>query len=237
MTAALYMDDLVSDAIKGNRVQAVVYRAVTKRGVNRIRKAIEQECLGEGAVMAPALMLADHARILRGEKPVYLSEALRRMGGRLLSVTPNLRTTVGINYAAGNLWGTDSGQVAIADTIALSNNNSAPAAGDSSASTQWATGVATDGAAGPTRGEWTGLGLTRKAATMAHTGGATTLTASATWTATGSSTASQLAGLFGGAGKATQGSGATNVLFLENTFTPTSLATNDQLSLTWTITF
>ena len=70
---------------------------------------------------------------------------------------------------------------------------------------------------------------------MAHTANATSYTASATWTATGTSTSSQMAGLFGGAGKTAQGSGATNILFLENTFTATSLVTNDQLSLTWTV--
>ena len=46
-----------------------------------------------------------------------------------------------------------------------------------------------------------------------------------------------LAGLFGGSGKASQGgTNTTNLLFLESTFTATTLANTDQLALTWTVT-
>ncbi len=236
--AASPLDDLLAELdAKRNHVRAVVYRACTIKGSHVYRKRVLDELTPAKAVGIPTLAFADHLRILRGEKPVYLKEALRRIGGLLLSVTPNLRTTVGINYIAGTLWGTDAGQEAIADWIAISNNTSAPAAGDSSSTAPWSTGVATDGAAGTGRGEWTGLGLTRKLATLAHTAAATSLTSSATWTATGTSTSSQMAGMFGGAAKTAQGSGATNRLVLENTFTATSLVTNDQLSLTWTVNF
>lgn len=229
--------DLLQEVGHKNHLRVVVSRAVrAKPGQRTIRRVELDELVHATRAQAPALVLADHLRMLSGRKPVYLREALRRMGGmQLVSVAPNLRTNVGINFCAANLAGTDGGQVAIADYMAISNNTNAPAAGDSSATAPWSTGVATDGAAGGARGEWTGLGLTRKQATMAHTSNATSYTAAATWTATGASTSSQIAGLFGGAGKTAQGSGATNVLFLESTFTATSLATNDQLSLTWTV--
>jgi hypothetical protein len=224
------------DAV-GNHVRVMVFRACRAKDGRRYTKRVMDELNPTKAVGVPSLALADNLRMLRGEKPIYLREALRRMGGLLLSVSPNLRTNAGINYMAGEIWGTDSGQVAVADWIALNNNTNAPAAGDTSSTVQWAAGQATDAAASATRAEWTGLGLSRKVATMAHTSNATTLTATATWTATGTSTATQMAGLFGGAAKTAVGAGATNVLVLENTFTPTSLVNNDQLTLVWTITF
>jgi hypothetical protein len=229
------LSDVLDELSSKNHLRVAVWRTVEKPGARPIRRQVLDELAAESRALPPAAVLHDHLRILAGRKPIYLAETLRRMGGLLVSVAPNLRTNAGINFCAANLFGTDGGQVAIADYIALSNNTNAPAAGDTSATTQWATGVATDGAAGGARGEWTGLGLTRKQATMAHTANATSLTASATWTATGASTSSQLAGLFGGAGKTAQSNGATNILVLESTFTATSLALNDQLSLTWTI--
>jgi hypothetical protein len=228
------ISDLLDEVNAKNHVRVTVYRA--KRGPTGIRRRRVLDELRGTTSCPPALALADHLRILQGRKPIYLREALKRMGGiELVAVTANLRTNVGINFCAANLAATDGGQVLQADYIALSNNTNAPAAGDSSATTQWATGVATDGAAGSGRGEWTGLGLTRALATMAHTSNATSYTASKTFTASGASTSTQLAGLFGGAGRTAQSSGATNILFLENTFTATSLATNDQLALTWTV--
>lgn len=228
------ISDLLDEVNSKNHVRVMVRRAT--RGATGIRHRTTMDELRGTTSCPPALALADHLRMLSGRPPIYLREALRRMGGiRLVSVTPNLRVNVGINFCAANLAGTDGGQVTQADYIALSNNTNAPAAGDSSSTTQWATGVATDAAAGSGRGEWTGLGLTRALATMAHTSNATSYTASKTFTATGASTASQLAGLFGGAGRTAQSSGATNILFLENTFTATTLATNDQLALTWTV--
>lgn len=237
-SAALYVDllDELNDR-PGNHVRVSVYRAVSAPGARTFRRRIKDELNPSVAVGIPALVLADSMRALRGETPVYLAELTRRLGGKLRSITPNLRTTAGINYMAAEIWGTDGGQVAVADWLALNNNTNSVAAGDTSSTVQWAAGQATDGAAGAARAEWTGLGLSRKVSTMAHTAAATTLTSSATWTATGTSTNSQMAGLFGGAGKTAVGAGATNVLCLENTFTATSLVNADQLSLTWTITF
>jgi len=226
--------DLLQEVGHKNHVRVMVRRAVT--GPAGVRHKVAYDELHGSTSCPPALALADHLRMLAGKQPIYLREALRRMGGiGLVSVAPNLRTNAGINFCAANLAGTDGGQVAQADYIALSNNTNAPAAGDTSATTQWATGVATNAAPSGSRGEWTGLGLTRALATMAHTANATSYTASKTFTASGTSTGSQLAGLFGGAGRTAQSNGATNILFLESTFTATDLVNNDQLSLTWTV--
>jgi hypothetical protein len=238
VSRALQIGDLL-DELDGreNHVRVSVYRAKTVRGLRVVRKRVLDELNPAKAVGVPSLVLADTVRMLRGAAPVYLAEATRRLGGELVSVTPNLRTNVGINFCAANLWGTDGGQVAIADYIAISNNNAAPASTDSSSTAPWSTAAATDAAPSGSRGEWTALGLTRKQATLAHTANATSLTASATWTASGTATSSQMAGLFGGSSKTTQGAVAGNILFLENTFTATTLNTSDQLSLTWTLTF
>jgi hypothetical protein len=81
----------------------------------------------------------------------------------------------------------------------------------------------------------------RAAATYAHTvtgpGSATlSYTLSKTFTATAAVTSVQLAGLFGGSGKASQGgTDAANMLVLETAFTAQTLATSDQLVLTWTV--
>lgn len=217
-----------------NHVRVVKYEARSKQFGHRYHVKTMDE-LSEASKLVGGLAgicYADSLRVIAGVKPIYLDEALRLLGGDLRSITVNLRTNAGADFAAAQLSGTS---VAVADYIALSNNTNAPAAGDTSATVQWATGNATDGAAGAARAEWTGLGLTRKQATYAHTGGTAQYTLSATWTATGTSTASQLAGLFGGAGKTAQANSGTNILVLENTFTATSLATSDQLSLTWTV--
>jgi hypothetical protein len=79
--------------------------------------------------------------------------------------------------------------------------------------------------------------VARKQGSYAHTVSVASYTLSATWTASGAVTALTKAGVFGGATKTTQaGAAATNLLFLVNTFTATSLANLDQLSLTWTVT-
>jgi hypothetical protein len=171
--------------------------------------------------------------MMAGKKPIYMAEAFKRFGGDLVGVTPNGRVNTGIDFCAANLGGT---QVAQADWIALSNNTQATGATDSSNTLPWSSAQAADGAAGTGRGEYTALGVARKNSTYAHTTGVTSYTQSATWTATGTVTSLQIAGMFGGAGKTAQGTAtATDNLFVENTFTATSLANTDQLSLTWTI--
>lgn len=234
-TDALHeIDDLLEEIGSKNHVVVVKFAAQeTKDG--KIIRRYEGEETAQTVATAPALFRQDKFRMLAGKKPIYVQEAYKRLGGELVSVTKNLRTNAGINFVAANLAGTDGGQVAVADWIALSNNTVAVAATDTSSTVPWSSAQATDAAASGTTGEYTALGVARKAATMAHTSNATSYTASATWTATGTVTALQKAGLFGGAGKTAQGAGATNILYLENTFTATSLVNNDQLSLTWTV--
>lgn len=227
----LALADIIEELRGKNHVRVVKYAAINKPFARKIHKRVLDE-LHHGQPNYPTLMLHDSLRLLSGQKAIYVPEALRRLSGEFIDVAPNLRTNVGIDFCANNLGGTS---VLVADYIALSNNTNAPAASDTSNTIPWSTAVATDGAAGGARGEYTGVGMTRKQATYAHTTSATSFTQAATWTASGAVTAVQLAGLFGGAAKATQTNGATNILFLESTFTATTLVTNDQLSLTWTV--
>lgn len=229
------ISDLLEEVRQKNHVRVVKYEAVRpgKFAALRHRKVFD-EISTEGVALGPALVLHDSLRMLAGRKPIYLREALRRLGGSLVGVAPNLRTTVGIDYTANALGSTS--QPSQADNIGLSNNTATAVVGDTAASLPWSTAQATDVAAGGTTGEWTALGLARKQATYAHSNGVSSYSLAATWTATGTATASSKAGLFGGSTKATQGSSATtNILYLENTFTSTTLNTSDQLSLTWTV--
>lgn len=233
--------DILDELAEKNHVTAIVYRAVRahRSAIRTLRPEIVSERVA-AVPMLPALHRQDRFRMLQGKQPIYLNELLRRIGrafevpADLVSVTPNLRTTVGADFLA-NVLGL-AAQPDEADWIALSQNTATPAAGDSSASTQWATAAATDDTTPDgDEGEFTALGMARKIATYAHTNGTAVYTMSATWTATATVTLVRLAGLFGGSAKNAQGNTANNILFLENTFTATTLANNDQLSLTWTV--
>lgn len=228
------LTELIDEISSQNHVRVVKYEARSKQFGQRYRVKTMDE-LSTASQFCGGLhgiAYADGVRMLAGVKPIYLDEALRLLGGDLRSVTKNLRTTVGADFAAAQLGGTT---VAQADWIALTNNTGTPVVGDTSATVQWATGTAVDVAASGTSPEYTALGVARKLATYAHTGSTASYTMSATWTASATVTALRMAGLFGGAAKTAQGNGATNILFLENTFTATSLANGDQLSLTWTV--
>ena len=226
--------DLLEEVEAKNHVTVTVFRSVTKpRSAYAVQKQIMHE-VGKSFAQLPALVRQDNIRLLKGMKAIYVQELNRRFGGELISVTANLRTNVGIDFVADSLSG-PSGAGGVADYIGLSNNTATPAAGDSSATVPWSSAQATDAAASGTTGEYTAVGLARKQATYAHTGSATSYTMTATWTATGTITSVRLAGLFGGSSKTAQGNSANNKLVLENTFTATTLANTDQLSLTWTV--
>lgn len=222
---------LMAEIGSKNHVRVVVHRA---RQVGR-RWAWNSDVVDERNAfpLLPSLAMMDSVRVLAGRRPMWLAEAVRLTGGQLCSVTPNLRVTVGIDYVSAQLGGTASATVA--KNIALSNNTDAVVVGDTATNTtagtgiNWGTANATDGAASNSRGEYTALGVARAAATYAHTGGATSFTQTKTFTASGACTALQACGMFD---SLTQGAGT---LFVENTFTATSLATNDQLTITWTI--
>lgn len=225
--------DLLDEIGARNTLQVSVFRAVRcPVGVRHKRTMKERfACVAQ----TPALVRQDLARMRAGLGSIYCVEAMRRRGAESLVVVPNLRTNVGIDFCAAQLSGTS---VAVADWIAVSANSITPAATDAVTVAPWNTTQATDG----TAGEFTGLGLTRAQATYAHTvsgpsSGTTTYTLTKTFTATGTVTGVRVAGLFGGSAKTAQGgTNVTNMLFLESTFTATTLANTDQLGLTWTIT-
>lgn len=95
-----------------------------------------------------------------------------------LGVTQNLITTAGIDAVATAHQAT----AFRADYMAVSNNATAPAAGDTTLA-----------------GELSTNGFNRAQATYAHTGGAATLTLTKSWTATGTVTGIHKMGLFSAA--------------------------------------
>lgn len=226
------IQDLLDEVADKNHVTVAVFRATEQHGKTRAR--YEGSEVAKMVALSPALVRQDKLRALIGKKPIYLNEMYRRLGWDLVSITRNLRTNVGIDFVYTQL--SSAAPTTQADYIALSNNTAATAATDSSSSVPWSSNQSADAAASGTTGEMTFGGMTRKQATPAHTGSATSYTLAATWTATGAVTAVQKAGLFGGSSRtAFLASSANNILFLENTFTSTTLATNDQISLTWTV--
>lgn len=235
MTDSAVLADLLEEVSLKNHVRVVHYRAIKRRNARTIHRKVMDELADPAVALGPALLLQDSVRVLAGKKPIYLAEAFRRLGGELRSIRPNLRVNDGIDYVSAQLGGSALAAANVADYIALSNNTISPAATDGSDTLPWSTAEPTDGAPSATRGEYTGVGMTRAQATYAHSSPNTYYTMAHTWTATGTVTSVRMAGLFGGTAKTTQGNSANNILFLENTFTATTLSTDDQLSLTWTV--
>jgi len=120
----------------------------------------------------------------------------------------NLITDAGKDFISTELGGT--GTTASAQYIALSSDATAPAATDTTLA-----------------GEIGASGLQRAIGAYSHTVGTDNWTISKTFTATGSLTAVQKAGLF------TASSAGT--MMAENTFASVNLANGDQLTITWTI--
>lgn len=141
----------------------------------------------------------------------------------------NLITNAGKDFISTQLGSTAPGANG-ANWIGLSTNTKAPSALDTCIST-------TDG--GTTSAEIdTGGGLDRLQATYAHTAGTNTYTETRLFTADATYTSVQKAGLFtanvGGANTCLGGDDGT--MMAENTFTPVTLNSGDQLTITWTIT-
>lgn len=238
---ALKIGDLIEETNQRNHVTVTVYRGIRGETGIRHRRSHDEQVPVIG--QAPSVVLADIGRMLAGKKPIYFAEAIRRCGGELVGAFPNLRTNVGVDFCAAQLSGTT---VLVADTIALAATTRSAAATDGESTLPWNTNQTSDTAPvtnpNASSGEITFGGLTRAAATYAHTvggpaAGNTTYTLSKTFTASIAITSVQMAGLFGGSAKAAiGGTDATNMLFLETKFTATTLANTDQLALTWTIT-
>lgn len=146
----------------------------------------------------------------RSDLPHWVHVVARHPDGTVfLDVTGhNLRTNAGINWQYGQMAG---GTAAVCTYIALTNTAITPAATDTSLS-----------------GEITTNGLARALGTPTHTSNATSFTLANTFTATGTQ-AAQAAAILNASSSGT--------MCFENTFTQASLATNDTLTVTWTITF
>lgn len=124
--------------------------------------------------------------------------------------THNLRTNVGIDFVADALANSAS-QPAPADYIALTANNSAPLAGDTTLA-----------------GELAVDGLSRAQGTYSHTSFATSYTVEFTFSVTGGPHTVAKAGLFNAL--------AGGILVFEALFsTPATVTTSDTLTVTWTI--
>ncbi len=128
----------------------------------------------------------------------------------------NLRTTGGADWQANVMAGTSN--PAAITYFALSNNATAPAAGDCPAGSTACT----------LSGEISTNGLARHVATFSHTNGTNTLAGAYTWTATGTQSV-QEAGWFDASSSGT--------MVFEAAFTPVTLVSTDTFTVIWTLAF
>lgn len=139
----------------------------------------------------------------------------------------NLITTAGLDFIRGQLGATSGIGTNGANYIGLSTNTNAPAANDVCLSTT---------AGGSTSAEITTGGLARSQGAYAEVS-TNQFTITETFTASASHTAVQKAGLFTAAASGDTCAGSDDgTMVAENTFTSVSLASGDQLTITWTIT-
>jgi hypothetical protein len=123
----------------------------------------------------------------------------------------NVITNAGKDFIAAQIGKTSGIGTNGANYIALSTDTDAPAPGDTTLT-----------------GEITTNGLGRAQGAYAHTNGQATYTITKQFSAGGTHTAVQKAGLFNATSSGT--------LMAENTFSPVTLQNGDQLTITWTIT-
>lgn len=122
-----------------------------------------------------------------------------------------MRTNNGLDWQAGVMANVSS-QPAPGNYIALTADATAPAVTDSSLT-----------------GEYTTLGLSRMAATYAHTSGTSTYTLTATWTASGTATINKQ-GVFNAASSGT-------MIFESLEPTTATVVNTDTFTSTTTVTF
>jgi len=151
-------------------------------------------------------------------KPVNVHIIARHADGTVFvdNWVHNLRTTGGADWQANAMAGTS--QPAAITYIALSNNSSAPAAGDCAAGLSTCT----------LSGEISTSGLARHAATYSHTNGTNTFADTYTWTASGTQSV-QEAGWFDASSSGT--------MVFEAAFTQVNLVSTDTFTATWTVTY
>lgn len=124
----------------------------------------------------------------------------------------NLFVNAGRDFLSAQMFTNTSAGTRGAGFIALTENGTAPAASDTTLTSEISTN-----------------GLERAdATTKSHSAGATTTVIEHTFTAGAAFSTVQKSGLFNAASSGT--------LVCENTFTSTALSTNDQIKITWTIT-
>lgn len=167
-----------------------------------------RQAANEGVQIGPNTVCVDHIR-----NGVVLSHYCSH----------NLKTTWGIDWIAGFLGAGSGFNYASPTVIDLSTDSASPAAGDCVTAPCTLAGLITTNGLAPNTGVY------------AHTTGTNTYTLTKTFTATGTLTNVQKAALssyvLGGACSSSSCGFA-----FENTFTPVTLAANDQLQITWTIT-
>jgi hypothetical protein len=197
-------------AITDDNLSVVPIQNNMKVGPNKV-EVVARHCA--------AYAKTEHTFLWFGKKTVIDSAACAADPSTVYfrEVNFNLKTTGGIDVIAKQLADT-AAQPASGNYIALSTDAGAPAAGDCAAGS----------AACTLTGEISTNGLARAQAVFAHTNGTSTYTLSKTWTATGTHTNVQKAGVFNAASSGT--------MIFENTFTATTLNNTDQIQLTWTIT-
>jgi hypothetical protein len=233
-------EDVFEELAGKNRVRVVVHRDVPAGRTWEWSKSdlVHDSWTDKGEVtlsLLPQVVMLDELRVLAGRKPKYVDAVIRRTGGEFRSVTRNLRVNTGIDYVSSALGDSSGSRAAVAQYIALTSSTGTPAATDITSTTSgtgfyWGTNQTTD-VVTAAAGEINFGGLARALAAYAHTAGSasTLYTMSKTFTASAALTSVRGCGLFNSA------TNQAGTLFVENTFTSTSLATNDQLTIQWTI--
>jgi hypothetical protein len=149
---------------------------------------------------------------IHGYMSVYLKRANSEKWETITKDKHNLLTNGGRDFIHAQAYGNTSAGTQGSRCIAVSTDSGAPAAGDTTLT-----------------GEISTNGLARaNATTNTHSAGTNTSVLGITFTASGAHTNVQKSALF----NATSAGTMTH----ENTFTAVTLATNDQLQVTWTLT-
>lgn len=152
----------------------------------------------------------------KGNVHGYLTVKVKRANSNIWETIvknkPNLLTNGGRDFFHAQVYTNTSAGTIGGNYIAVTANSTAPAAGDTSLTSEITTN---------------GLGRAQ-ATTRTHSAGTNTTTLAITFTASGAHTDVQKSGLFNASSSGT--------MTHENTFTPVTLATNDTLQVSWTLT-
>lgn len=172
---------------------------------------------------------------LRGFRPTHTADAITRVARSSLpksikrwllmglfaaglagTISMELRTSAGADHQARVMFDTAStgtGSYAASNYIALTENATAPASGDTTLTA-----------------ELTGFGLQRQQATYAHTNGTTTVTLTKTFTSSDATTRVIAKG-------ASFNASSTGTMSFETLVSPTAtLISGDSVAITWTFT-